>query len=224
MTVSLKSLVSARLRRCRADMAGQKLDALVVADPLDVTYLTGFTGDDSILVLTKGRKILVTDSRYVLQVHRQCPRLALQVRKGAMSEAVGLALERCLGPKRRRNLKRNIGIERNSVTLAQYRLLRRALGRDLKEINPLVLPLRQRKDKYELNQIRKAVRVAEDALVDTLAWLKPGLQENEVAARLEYEMARRGSSQPAFRSAGRGSGKRRRRRGSAPQGSHPASR
>ena len=87
--VRQKRFVAGRVRRCRQLLKGEKLDALIVAAPEDVRYLSGFSGDDSVLVVGQGRIMLVSDSRYTTQVRRECPGLALHVRKGQMSAAVG---------------------------------------------------------------------------------------------------------------------------------------
>src|SRR5438128_2193279 len=51
-------------RRC----ADEGLDVLVVSNPVNVTYLTGFTGDSSVLLLTSKRALLVSDPRYTAQI------------------------------------------------------------------------------------------------------------------------------------------------------------
>jgi len=198
MTIRLKTFVSARIKRTREEMALRQLDAFIVTDPADVTYLTGFTGDDSIFILSRTRKILVTDSRYTLQARQQCYRLPLYIRKNSMDQALATALSRLFGRKASRPGKTTIAIQAQSVTLAQYRTYRRTIGKNLKQISPLLPSLRQCKDKYEITQIRKSVRITENAINKTLTYLKPSVTENEIAARLEYEMACRGSSAPAF--------------------------
>src|SRR5262245_45740857 len=65
------------LRRLLAD---KSLAALVVTDERNVTYLTGFTGDSSYLILTHERELLITDGRYTQQLAEECPGLELAVR------------------------------------------------------------------------------------------------------------------------------------------------
>ena len=56
------------------------LDALLVSNPVNVTYLTGFSGDSSVLVLTRDRALLVSDPRYTGQIADECPGLATDPR------------------------------------------------------------------------------------------------------------------------------------------------
>jgi len=194
MTVRQKSFVAARRRRCREQLAQQGLDALVVLNPPDVTYLTGFEGDDSVLVLTARRGVLVTDSRYVVQARRECPRLPLRDRGGlSLAEAVAAVLAPLGG---RRALR--VAIEADHVTVSQHRAYRRELGRGLRAIKPLLAPLRQCKDDGELRHLRQAVRIAQEAMTSVRRWVRPPLTERQMAARLEYEMSRRGSTHAAF--------------------------
>ncbi|MFO0928966.1 MAG: aminopeptidase P family N-terminal domain-containing protein [Gemmataceae bacterium] len=48
------------------------LAAVLVTSPVNVTYLTGFTGDTTALVLTADRTVLVSDPRYVGQIADEC--------------------------------------------------------------------------------------------------------------------------------------------------------
>src|SRR4051812_2697618 len=49
------------------------VDALLVTDPVSVTYLTGFTSGASYYVATARHAVLVTDSRFEEQVKEECP-------------------------------------------------------------------------------------------------------------------------------------------------------
>jgi Xaa-Pro aminopeptidase len=203
--VRIKSFVSARVKHCRAVLAERNLDALIVVEPSDVTYLTGFSGEDSVVVLTGTRRILVTDTRFTLQVRQEYPGLALHIRKGSIESAVAQILQR---QKSRRRKSCAVGIQTDSVTTSQLRAYRKAVGKLILQNKPILAPLRMVKDDYEIGQIRRAVQVAQDAMKEVLTWVrshvgkrgtaKSGISERELAARLEYEMARRGSTVPAF--------------------------
>jgi len=183
-------------------MRDEKLDAFIINDPADVSYLTGFSGDDSVLLVAQSRKILVTDSRYVIQVRQECPGLALKVRKADMSVAVGGVMESWgfLSGRTFRKKIAAVGIDPDTVTAAALKAYRKAVGRGLRFSRGLVGELRLCKDDFEIEQIRKAARIAETAMKETLKSIKPGVTELEVAAELEYEMARRGGRPAAFES------------------------
>jgi Xaa-Pro aminopeptidase len=62
----------------------------------------------------------------------------------------------------------------------------------------VVANMRRVKDDSELAAIRKAVDIAQRGFEKLTGWLKPGMREREVAARLTYDMTRMGAQGPAF--------------------------
>lgn len=201
--VSTKKYFTQRLRHLKRKMQEKGYDGLVVVDPADVWYLTGFTGGDSVLLLYGGRKMLLTDSRYVEQVRQESPGLPIHVRKkGGITEAAGEVFSRWL-TKAKPKQKPAVAVDRNAVTIGLYKQYQKALrkaGAALKLDEGLVKQLRMIKDTLEIKYIRKAARIAEEALSETLEYMETGISEIEIAARLEYEMMRRGGGPIAFES------------------------
>ena len=180
-----------RLRRLRRAMRSSNLDAFLATDPQDVSYLSGFTGHDSFLLVTRRSAVLITDSRYTEQAQRQCPRLTVVQRKGPMAPAVA---ERA----KRASIGR-IGFEPAALSLAAYKHLAKSLGRGVLAPSPGILRrLRICKDTSEISALRRAINVAERAFLDLLTQLNAGMTEREAAARLDFLMKLRGASQPAF--------------------------
>jgi len=197
----IKDYLPPRIKRARQALADLKLDALIVVHPWDVRYLTGFRGEDSLLVLTDKKRILVTDSRFELQIKKECPRLPFYLRKGKyrnLNDAVAHVLKKSLSAGKKK--PPTVGIESTAATLAQFRALRKAIGPGLRQAPPIIEKLRMTKDPYEISKIKNAVRVAQHAMIETLSQIKIGISEIELAAILEYNMAKRGSSAPAFKS------------------------
>ena len=62
----------------------------------------------------------------------------------------------------------------------------------------LLTELRQVKDENELAAMREAQRITDEALLEILNFIRPGLTESEVAARLTYIMARKGAERNSF--------------------------
>src|SRR5690349_18297878 len=58
----------------------ESVDAFLVTNPINVSYLTGFSGDSSFLILAKTRAILVSDARYTEQIGEECPGLEAHIR------------------------------------------------------------------------------------------------------------------------------------------------
>ena len=64
---------ASRRERLAAPLAGEGLDACLVSSPVNVSYLTGFSGDSSHLVLGRDRAVLVSDARFTEQLAEECP-------------------------------------------------------------------------------------------------------------------------------------------------------
>lgn len=186
-----------RLARAIAD---KNLDALLVTNPKDVGYLTGFLGGDSYLLCHAAASAsgaapaptLVSDFRYKEELEPvEAAGLArVHIRSRSMVEAVCEVLEGA--PTAR------IGVQGEQMTLAERASIQRRSRRKLVETVGLLGELRIVKDQSEVALIRKAVRIQEAALDAVLPTIKPGQSELDIAAKLEYEMKVRGSAEAGF--------------------------
>ena len=59
-------------------------EALLVTSAPNVTYLTGFTGDSSYLLVTHENQILISDGRYPTQIEEECPGLEMNIRRAGI--------------------------------------------------------------------------------------------------------------------------------------------
>jgi Xaa-Pro aminopeptidase len=173
-----------QLRRAR-------IDALLVTEPHNVRYLTGFTGDDSALLLSGRRTVFLTDGRYTTQARQEIGRLSIVTRRhGMMQTAARVA--RNLGVKR-------LGVEPAALTLAAFRELQRHAKRiEIVEAPELAEKLRLVKDRRELARIADAVRIAQQAFQAVRSMVQPGVTEKALAAALESAMLRLGADSAAF--------------------------
>jgi len=157
--------------------------AMLVTNETNVTYLTGFTGDSSFLLLTKSNEVLLTDARYTTQLEEECPGLTLEVRGPGTKT---LALAEKVVKKAKLN---KIAIEADSTSLSMYEALSNQLAKvELIQTSGLVEQLREIKDKEEVNAIRHAVRLAEKAFAVVRSSLRPDQTEREIAHHLEQQI------------------------------------
>src|SRR5439155_24977651 len=136
----------------------QALDALLVTNVSNVTYLTGFTGDSSYLLVTKRGELVISDFRYVSQLDEECRDLDRFIRgpEITVTQAAAKVLKRAKLSK--------VGIEGASLTVSAKELLEKSLPRtELVTTGGMVEELRQSKDAGEVAAIRRAVQQAERA-------------------------------------------------------------
>jgi len=192
-----KAYLKVRQKRVRDAMEALKLDALLLTHPPDLAYLTNFTGDDSIGVITEKDFVLVTDFRYQEQAEQEAGWLKLRIRDGKMADALAKALVEVAVMR--------VGFEANFTAFGQVHALDRAV-KEIKEASPVELvPLedvmtnvRKVKDDHEIDLIRKSVGVAEEAFEAIRGEIKVGLSENYLAGLLVFELRSRGASDGSF--------------------------
>ena len=179
-----------RLARLLAD---EGIDALMISSPVNVTYLTGFSGDSTVLLLTRDRLLLVSDSRYAGQLADECPGLPTHMRPPSqkLPEAVAEALQ-SLGV-------HSVGFESNAVPVGEFEFLRQlAPILEWKGGADRVERLRMVKDASELAQIRTAIDVAERAFTVFRALLRPEDTEKDLCDAIEHYARRAGGAGTAF--------------------------
>jgi len=180
-----------RQQRALAAAASLKLDALLVSSLPNIRYLTGFTGDNALLLLEPFQNILFTDPRFLFQAQQESACRVRSVRRPLLRDAAAWI--------HRRKLRR-VGIEQHHLTYAQFRQLDGSLP-DAVELLPterLVESLRTIKSPDEIALIRQSALLTCQALEQTLPLLRPGVSESDIAAELVYRMRKLGADGPAF--------------------------
>jgi Xaa-Pro aminopeptidase len=182
-----------RRERLRGRLNDEGLDALLVSHPTSVTYLTGFSGDSSYLVLGRQRTVLISDARFTQQLAEECPGLEAHIRPPSqpLQEAVAEVVNQ-LG-------LRAVGFESGHLSVAEHESLGGLTpavawkgGRERVE------QLRAVKDDFEIDQIRAAVRMAERAFAMFRAMLRASDSEKELADALEAFVRRAGGTCCSF--------------------------
>ena len=161
-------------------------------DPINIRYLTGYTGEGSLLVLPD-RAVIITDFRYVEQAQRQSPFCDLE-RVGADRGANAIIAEALESAG-----IHDLPIEENIVTVSRLRAMEKALpGVHLTALPETVLEMRTVKDEGELDCIRKALAISCQAFDDLLGVIHAGMTEKRACAELNHFMNLRGSEGNAF--------------------------
>ncbi|MCB0212334.1 MAG: aminopeptidase P family protein [Anaerolineae bacterium] len=183
-----------RLEKLRELMAEHELDGFLVTQSDNRRYLSGFTGSSGVLIITTETQAVATDSRYYEQVKQQCPDWDLiEIGYDFTGNLLELLRERELGGRR-------VGFEADDISAATLHAWERALkGRlVLVDTQGLVETLRIIKEPDEIEKIKKAVALADEAYEHIAGWMKPGLTEVEIAWELETFMRTRGASALSF--------------------------
>jgi Xaa-Pro aminopeptidase len=180
-----------RLERLRAVLAARRVDAALISARHDVRYLSGFRGDDSVLLVGRDLALICTDSRYWAQVAEEVVGFSLEKTDDLLPGALA-ALARELGDTSR------LGFQGGAVTHADWRRLRRVHRGGLRDLGDAVLRLRMVKDAAELDTLARAAATIDRALELALAEGIGGRAEEDVAWRLDTLMRELGAESPSF--------------------------
>jgi Xaa-Pro aminopeptidase len=173
----------ARRDKLRKAFKKAGVEALLVTVFANVTYLTGFTGDDSYVLVRRDGETVVSDPRYTTQLGDECPGLDLDIRPPGKS--IFQATVRLL---RRAGISQ-LGVEADSMTVGFHDRLAEKLPKlQVVPVSGAVEKLRQIKDKDEVALLRRAVWQAEKAFAVLRSTLRPEKTEKEAADELEHQM------------------------------------
>jgi Xaa-Pro aminopeptidase len=183
--------LSARQEKLRSRLAAGKLDGLLITYPHDIRYLTGFCGEDAWALVSERELVILSDRRFEEELAATAQAAKVVIRKKPLADELGKLLGR-------RKLAR-LGVQADHLTLAQRKALRTKLnGARLRETSGWLLEQRAVKDSVEVNCLRRAVAVQEEALQRTLREVKPGMTEREVTGILEGYLWSCGGDGPGF--------------------------
>ncbi|OQA02823.1 MAG: putative peptidase [Planctomycetes bacterium ADurb.Bin401] len=187
--VQVTSILKKRIQKVRRLFSAQKADCMLIALPANISYLTGFLGEDSWLLITAHTNILITDSRFILQAEKQCPNSKIYVRKGRMTQAFTEILKKYPEIK--------TAVLEDTVEIGTYNILKKKLPVKVKTVSKVVEAAREIKDQAEISEITKAAHISKLALDKILKKIRIGMTEIQIAAMLDYEMKKFGCN-PAF--------------------------
>lgn len=186
-----------RLERLRQALHERQLDALIITNSLNRRYLSGFTGSAGVLLVMADHALLFSDFRYESQAKLEAPNFEFRL---IASDA---ALTKMLPELIQEFGIQKLGFESTTVSVAQFSNWRKELTSagsqvQLFETEGLVEHLRQLKDASEIELLRRAITIGDEAFAAIQPLLRPTMREREVAWELEKAMRERGAEGLAF--------------------------
>jgi Xaa-Pro aminopeptidase len=176
------------------------LDAVLVTNLLNVRYLTGFTGSNGVLLVgASGADLFGTDGRYTTQAATEVPDVEVLVDRSTVAGIAREAVRRGAG---------RLGYESHDLTVDGLAQLEKVLAEtvdggavpELASVRRAVEAQRAIKDEDEIESLRRACAVADQALAELAAEgsLRPGRTELEVGRELDARMLILGAEAPSF--------------------------
>lgn len=178
-----------RYQKLLSLLQNKNLDAILIMQPENRRYFSGFTGSSGYVVISKEKNHFITDFRYVEQSKKQCEGFELSI---TGTDKNWMALLNGFGYRR-------IGIEDGFMDVATYSKLKKeipaieliALGNELTRIRAI-------KEEEEIADIRMAAHIADEAFTHILGYVKPQMSEMDVQMEMEFFMRKKGASGLSF--------------------------
>ncbi|WP_251446016.1 aminopeptidase P family protein [Vermiculatibacterium agrestimuris] len=179
------------LKQIAARLPDHGVDAMLCSSQPGEYYAVGINGEGYALVAPAAARY-ITDSRYT--------EAAEEAVTGAevLTVSKGRGYADLINEFTDAHSIKTLGVEEGYMTLAQYEGLKKALHARLIPAGKLLAGLRAAKDEEELSRMLAAQRITDDAFTEICGFIRPGMTEAEIAAKLTYEMLRRGAQRMSF--------------------------
>jgi Xaa-Pro aminopeptidase len=177
----MKAKINSRITRLRRSLAARGLDAALVTGPENRFYLSGFLAEDlcltesaGALVITRDRRILLTDGRYEIQAEKQAPGFDIIIYRQGLAHEL-------------KALFRRVGVQKCAfepafISCSRLEILKKSTPRIFwQNLGDICQMMRARKDRKECARLKSAQRAAESVFEQVLPEIRPGRTEKEIA-------------------------------------------
>lgn len=178
-----------RVKRIRERLLAKGAEVFLCTNPVNRRYLTGFTGSAGIAWISADRQIIMTDFRYIEQVKVESPDWELVRIENPIDTLKTLIDENDIS---------KIAFEADHITVRHLDQWKEKLSVEFLGITDWVQELRIVKTPREIEFIRKAAKIGDQAFAELLPKIRSGVSEKELALELEFLMRRAGASGMSF--------------------------
>ncbi|WP_221300939.1 M24 family metallopeptidase [Planococcus koreensis] len=179
-----------KLQKLRNEMKEQNIEALLITSQFNLRYITEFTGSAGLALVTQEKAYFVTDFRYTEQATAQVKEFEVVQAKTNLLEEVA-EISKSLGLE-------SVSFEQDYVTFASYTQYAEKLEAELKPASGLIEKIRMIKTPEEVEVLKAAAKIADDAFEHICTFIKPGMAEVEVSNELEFFMRKQGATSSSF--------------------------
>lgn len=168
------------------------LGAVLISNGNNMRYISGFAGATGYVYISEQRHSIITDFRYTIQAEMEAEGYEIiTIGNGGYTEAINDILKA--------DQIVQLGFEAEEMLYADYLKLKENLAvSELRPIGSEITSLRRIKTQNELEYIKKAESIGDQVFEDILDYIKPGMTELEVAAKIEYLLKHKGATGLSF--------------------------
>jgi len=178
-----------KLNELKKRMDEQKMDAAWITSQPNVKYVSGFTGEDSTVLITRKEIYFLTDSRYTEHAEKELGAEfeVKEVGTGDLLKTVSELISNC----------KTLGIEKDAVSFSSFEKYRACFPVEFLSVDADLSEMREIKDEDEIRIMHDGARLTEEILLALYGKMKAGMTEIDVAAELLYLYSKSGVK-PSF--------------------------
>lgn len=177
-----------RINKVRNFIVEHHMDGFLVTDPININYLSGFSGDEGLLLITDQTVYLISDARFQIELMTQTI-TEYRITSDYYQTACQLF---------EKNHLVAVGFE-TSICYHDYDYLDEKSVADIVPIENLIEHFRATKSDSEIQILKRAAALAKQGYSRLLTQiLKPGFSEKEIADQFDFEMRRLGADKASF--------------------------
>ncbi|MBD8026094.1 aminopeptidase P family protein [Ureibacillus sp. Re31] len=179
-----------KLEKLRKALVEENVDGLLITNDYNRRYMTGFTGSTGVAIVTKDDAVFITDFRYTEQAKNQVQNFRIVQHDSVIYKEVAAQVEK-MGIK-------TLGFEKDTMTYGMFETYKSLINAELIPLSGLIEKIRLIKTEQEINIIKVACEIADNAFSHILEFIKPGVTELEVSNELEFFMRKQGATASSF--------------------------
>jgi len=178
--------------KIREKLQESGLDALLVTGAASRRYATGFASSAGAFFVTRRSAVFLTGSRYIEAAQKAIP--LAEVRCVTAAETYAWHIKQIMEAES----IAAVGFEEEAMTYADYQSWKEKIGDVLRPAQKILTELRVSKSREELDALKAAQAIAEEAFNAVLPLISTEMTERELAAELIYRLLRCGADDISF--------------------------
>lgn len=162
-----------------------KDEALLITNEVNIGYFSGFFHSEGYLLVTGENSYLIVDFRYAEAAEKKSSGCKVVMYSKLSQDLLDILTKEGIS---------SVSFEADSITVSRFDFFKKFLARQNidcfadQKLCKHIADIRIIKDSSEIEKIQKAQNIAEKAYLEVLNFVKPGVTEKEISARLDYLM------------------------------------
>lgn len=180
-----------RCNKLMAELEKQGIDGAIITHGTNIRYFSNFTSDESVLVITGERRVLLTDFRYTIQA-KELSAPAFEI----VETSRAIATEEIAAVMKEAGITK-CAFEDGYLTVREFNNYKE-LPVELVPMTPVIDRVRLVKNEYEVECLQKAQNIADEAFAELITKIHAGMTEKEVANELDHLLRVHGAEENSF--------------------------